>query len=51
MKIKVSEDLTFSNTEGHSDHTISTRSTIQTADVVRQVVKYTQVMLNNNDVP
>lgn len=43
--------FTFSDTEGHGDHSVSTGDSVQTADEIRQVVQHAQVMFYHNDVP
>lgn len=43
--------LTFSDAERHSDHTVGTWHTVQTADEVGEVIQHTQVVLHHNDVP
>lgn len=42
--------LTFSDREWHGYHSICSRNTIETADEVRQVVKYTEIMLHNHHI-
>jgi hypothetical protein len=40
---------TFSYRERHSDNTIGSWHTIQTTDKVRQIVKYGQIVLHDDD--
>mmetsp|Transcript_11110 Transcript_11110/g.12173 ORF Transcript_11110/g.12173 Transcript_11110/m.12173 type:complete len:201 (+) Transcript_11110:208-810(+) len=41
---------TFSDTERHSDNTICSGFTIQTANKIREIIQDTQIMFNDNDI-
>ena len=43
--------LTFSYTEGHGNHTVSARNSIEAANVVREIVQHAQIVLHDNNVP
>lgn len=44
-------ELTFSYTEGHGNHTVSARNSIEAANVVREIVQHAQIVLHDNNVP
>lgn len=43
--------LTFSYTEGHGNHTVSARNSIEAANIVREIVQHAQIVLHDNNVP
>ena len=42
--------VTFSDAEGHSDHSIGSRHAVQAADEVGEVVEHRQIVLHHDDV-
>ena len=47
----VGRSRTFSDRERHGHHPIGSRNSVETADEVREIVQYTEVMLHYHHIP
>lgn len=50
MKREFGRELTFAHGEGHRDHSVDTRYSIEDTDKVGQVVEDGQIVLDDDDV-